>query len=390
MIRYLLFALLLAAAPVTAGERPLETLAARVPANASGPIILADPAAARREAGRVIALTDQTDRALAGFFALSATQTLAPTVFGRFPDGGRAALGFSIFDIAALAAFGEPPDAPLIARIPGIDPGRVGAALGRRGFARDSRAGLPVWSIQPDNATDLERRMSDPFAGMLGQPRRFLIDGETLLFARSWKMLDRLLSPGRTLADDPEAAAILAVGYGFDAAGSLIEAMLLPGPVMRVIDPTMLMQSPGLPVPPGFELPGLPPFSRYAILKWQDAGRLTGAIAIAYPDRATAELARDRFSALLGRAVSPMAQQPLDAMLPPTRAFRVVNNGQRAVLLLSFSLDISGDAPLGLGSMQRNPGNRLVALYQRRELELLIGMGKAMTPDPGENSKAKP
>lgn len=392
MIRILILALLLATTPAFAGDRPLEALAARVPADTRGVITLASPALARREAGRAIAQTTPADRDFAGFYALSITGALDTSLLGRFPDGGRPALGFSVFDITAVAAFGEPPSVALIAQLPGLDPETIDAALPSRGFSRAQRAGHPVWSRQDDNAVNPMERMSDPFAGQIGHASRFLVDGDALYFARAWPVLEHMIAPGAVLAGDRDIAAILDAGYAYAQAGSFIEATFLPGPVTRMLDPVLLEQGNATLVPPGFELPGLPPFNRFAILKWQDGARLTGAIAIPYVSHATAEQARDRFSALLGQAVSLAARRPFDEILPPERDFRVIETGGRAVLVLSFSLDISkGDDPPKPASMLRHPGNRLMSFHLNRELNQLIGTGEPMLPARTKGAgKARP
>ena len=365
---------------------PLQDILARIPADASGLIYLNDLAAARRQVDPLTtdAPTD-LDRALAPMSSAFLPAALDQNSLLYFPDGGKEALGFSVFELDQIAGWGAPPQAPLVAT--GID--RHGDAIAERlrarGFAATPTQGHTVWHLQDDFKIDIARRNDDPLTGPLGQSQRIVVDGDTLLFARGWPVMNDLLDPGATLATEPDTAAILRAGYALRGAGDLLGAVIVPFPPSGRLDPGILLQSGGNMKPeqfallldrmPGRDLPGLPPFLRYGLLLWQDGYDTTGAIVIPYMSRDTAETARDRFTALLDVVESPAARRSFAELLPYDRRFEIVGTEARAVLVLGFTTSADATAPVSLTTFTNTPRRRLMDMLLLREIDLLIGAG---------------
>ncbi len=309
------------------GAGALERLLRQIPANAGGMVSLADLDAARRQMQPMIATAQPDQRPLFPFTAVSAPGGFNAQSIHFFENGSKAELGFSVFDIRQMAGWGNPPKSPVIVTGVSGKAADIGAALTRRGFAEAQRGGNTIWHLQDDFEINLERRNTDPFTHQLGISQRFAIDGDTLFFARSWAMIETMLAHRNSLADDVDSAAILRAAYMLDGVGDPNEVLLFKGQGPRLDTAALLSDfamtgtegsfEDMLESIPGMDLPGLPPFTRYGLLAWQDGATLTGAIAIPYYSAETAGLARDRFNGLLPVVVSALRRSPLTSFCHP-------------------------------------------------------------------------
>ena len=362
-------------------ERPLIDLAGRIPADAESLIYLADFDAVRRDlADRLRSVPDLEAQAIPmGHIPVGGAFDLSSAFF--LENQGQEALGFRTFDIDRFAAWGDPPEAPMIVGVD-VDAAALGPALEARGYETRDLDGVTVWHRQEDFEIDFERIAEDPFTGRLGTSGRFaLVDG-VLLFSRGWAQMERLLDDGPSLMDDADAAAILKAAYRMRDRGRLAGA-LLHGPQPARLDPAALLglqaseaeldalrQQLGL---DDNRQTALPPFRRYAILFWQKDETLSGALAIAFPSEGIADLARSRFEALLDGSMSYVSRRPMAEILPYERDFRIVEANGRSVLLLIFVEKVDLSLGVNVTTFLGNPSLRLHDMLLTRDLDALIG-----------------
>jgi hypothetical protein len=375
----------LACAALTTGaalaEGPLQSIARHVPLAAEGEIYLLDIAASARQVA-ALPVDDERGRPFMPLAPLAMPTGFDDRILLMSPDGFREALGFSVFEIGQMAGWGQLPDAPLVMRSPVFarDSEAIAAALAARDFTREDRAGTPVWHRQEDNQPDFRRRSEEPFNGSVGMAQRFALDGDILRHARSWKVMDRLLAGGSSLLDDPDAAAVLSAATERTDAGDLLDMILL-GPQPSRMSATQLVLPRRIDDATRDRMletyrkagPGLPPFRRYGLALWQRGTWMTGAILIPYPDRATAEAARLRFTELLVSQNSLVATKPFDELLPASRQFETVEAGDRAVLVLAFGTEADTSNGIALATFVRNPRALLFQMVLTRDLDLLVG-----------------
>lgn len=340
----------------------LLRLMEQIPAGAHGIVSLSDIAAARRQIIPFIQDTPEPTRALVPYTPLYSGQNgFDMSAFGAFAThGASAALGFSIFEITGLAAWGELPAAPVILTGVADRAGSIEAALAARGFEATDYSGHRVWHRGRDFETDREHRGEDPFSLRFNSSQRFAVKDGFVLFSRSWPVMHDMLDAGASLADDRDAAAILHAGYGVSGAGDLIEAVLLSGQ----------------PEAASSAVPGLPPFARYGLLRWQNGATMTGAIAIPYQDAAIAHTARDRFTARLDALKAQSVGRPLSDILPWPRRIEIAEVSGRAVLIFGFQSEADMSQPVNLLTFMRSPGRRLVEMLRNHDLNMLIGHSK--------------
>ncbi len=362
---------------------PLEALLTQIPLAAQGDIYLTDIAASRRQVDPLTTdAPSDDDRILAVYSSLMLPEGFGRDYLAMMLDRRTATIGFDIFGFDQMAGWGIPPDLPVIAT--GIEGHNAAMAtrMAENGLQVRTVSGRDVWFIRDDNQMDLGARDPGPFGGHLGMAQRFVLDGDLLLYARSFGVIETLLTPGPTLESDADSAAILRAAYAFDA-GDVINVVLVPEQPAKAPDPAMVLtladgktaaeveaMIAGM---PEFALPGLPRFLRFGLVMWQDGRSTTGAVVIPYIRRDTAETARENFAALLTQGTSVMARRPFDELLPAERRFEIVETGGRHVLILSFTDHADPAEAVNLMTFMRNPQNRLFQMYVARDLPLLIG-----------------
>lgn len=362
----------------------LADLLHRIPADAAGDVYMTDLAAARRQTDPMTrdAPSDR-DRMLAPMSAAMLPPGFDRDRIAMHLDDPSAALGVSLFALGQVAGWGTLPEAPVVVTGIGGHEAAIVAALERDGLTPKDVGETQVWHIRDDFEIDIRSRSDTPFGGNLGMSQRIALAGDVLLSARSWPGIERLLDPGATLAGDADVAAISDAVHGFQGAGDVINMVLVPEQPPKMPDPGMFLSlfkdmTPAeaqkriaeLPV---FRLPGLPRFLRFGMILWQDGRKTTGAIAIPYIRRDTAETARDRFTALLEAGTSPSARRGFAEILPYERRFEIVEAGNRHVLILAFVHHAEADQPVTMMTLYNNPQSRLYQMYVNRDLALLIG-----------------
>jgi hypothetical protein len=374
----------LAATPAPAeGPGPLEQLAGRVPAGAEGMVVLTDVAASLAETAPLSKEFDPLNRRMMAYTPLTLIDGFDLSgAFAVVVGGGiKRVMGFEIDEIGQIASWRDGPETPVIIAGLAERSGAVAAALEGRGFARDRRFGSTIWHRQEDFATDPARAGEDPFVQSYGRSARFAFDGEHLLFAQGWPGIGALLAGGPGLGDDADVAAILRAAYLAGEHGQPLEAILLGGQA-RAYDAVRAFHGSGpgaaakaaeaLAAMAGRE--ALPQFTRHGLLLRQNGMRMSGAVAIPYPDRATAETALERIGPLLRCTTSLFAPgETFDELLPYDRHFGIVETGGRAVLVLAFE-DVGGRfggiTPMMFGS---NPYDRLRDMQFAGDLPMLLG-----------------
>ena len=376
------------------GLGPLEKVAAVFPLfNDEVFVTLLDIEASARQIARINE-PDQVLRDFASFWSLPHLEGFG--IYARrqledsLLDGYRPALGFSIFDIGQIAGVSSREGAvSFVMKGPEFagSAGRINEALSARNFMHEDRGDIQVWSRMDDGTFDMARRNEDPFAGSLGHSERFALKNDTMFFARTWPVLDRLLADGPTLLDDKDAAAILRSGYLLSEKGALLDAILFkqqPSFYEAIIGRSaaqMDMSDEDLNAlatmwNSDLSAFGMPPFQRYGLLLWQDGDLMTGALALPYADAQTATLAKARFGAILDRIVAPKLVQSVEALpylMEAERDFRVVDADGRSVLVLAFSQRVPAANGIDLGVLGNTPQIQLLSMALRGEIGLLIG-----------------
>lgn len=378
-MRALIFTVLLLAAPAAAQE-PLQKLAARVPAGTEGMIVLNDVSASAAEIAPLTDGMSEPDRRMMPFTTLTLIGgfDVSSAFMNLVKDGLASKLGFRLDEIGQIASWNDGQDRPVVVTRVAARQDAIAEALVAQGYARTDRNGTPVWSIQDDFALDQARSAIDPFAQFQGHSGRIAFDRGHLLFARSWAGIDALLTGGAGLDSDKDAAAILAAGYGVAGRGRLLEAILLgsqgtradavrhfigtgPGAAARIDE---ILKSPGYGVDP------FPPFERHGLLMWQDGRRISGALAIAYPDRATAVAGVMAFGPVSMSIESLFAKAPFARLFPYARWTGVIETQDRAVALIGFEQVV--DAPASPMMFIINPYDRLRDMLMTGDLSLLV------------------
>ncbi len=357
------------------GSGPLHKLLYRIPLDAVGFVTLSDLNAARGQIAPFAAESAQFDRDLLPFTLIYPPNGFDANSLTSLENGALEMLGFSIFEIDQLAGWGNLPIAPVI--VTGVADLAAGieAALQARNFETTDYQGHKVWHRQDDFQMNFKHRNEEPFGGQLGTSQRFSIDGNDLLFARSWPSIHRLLDGGPSLADDPDSTAILHAGYSLPDNGSLIDAVLIFGQPIRQGDATPVIETGKKSNSDAFDniQTGLPPFTRYGLLLWQDGASLTGAIAIPYPNAEIATSALNLFTQFLDTTNAPSVDRPFAELLPADRRFEVIDTGSRHVLIVGFRQSVEIERPPKITTFMRNPRQRLIDMLMRRELDFLIG-----------------
>ncbi|MEM7058951.1 MAG: hypothetical protein AAF557_15290 [Pseudomonadota bacterium] len=379
---YLIAVLGLGPAVSHAQDRPLAELAALVPEDPQGWVSLADIAAAKAQARPYANPPSDVNLGLMAYTAIHPGPGFDAQSLAMSKDGFNDALGFQVTDIAGLATWGKAPDGPAIMTFAyRLRPSTVGPALTKRGYVVDSLDGVPVWHRQEDHEIVITRRREDPFSGGVGHSGRFALKDKSLIYTRTWPMLDRVLKGENSYGARPEVKAILDVAYRRDDVGELIEALFIGPQTIRQADaaaslgaklnenPTDEFQA----VLEKIDYPGLPPFLNHALLLWQDGIRLTGAIAVPYADEATARQGLNRFVSALKAAPNLRTGGRLAEFLPQERTFAVVQSGDRFVLLLMFH-QRARERDLGsVMAFANNPVRRFTQMIATREWSLLTG-----------------
>lgn len=373
-------AAVLFAAPVAA-QGPLEEFARLIPADVTGRIVLTDVEASAAEADALTSEFDWRNRSamiytpltlIDGFDHFAAYEAMVP-------DGLAPLLGVRMDLFRRMASWQAGSDAPVIIEFRGAPQDDIRAVLDKRGFQRQARFGTDTWAAGEDLTPDPARAFADPFAQQPGYPARFAFSDERLVFARSWAGLETLLSGPAGLDTVPDAAALLRAGYGVTGRGRLLEAIVL-GPQInrRQAVSGFIGDGPGAAAKiaeilrdPGFRTPPMPAFSRHALLVWQDGQRMSGAIALAYPDRQTAEKALAGFRPLTDTILSLFAKAPFTGLFPYEWWSDVIETEHGVVALIGFEEDRTGE-PLVPMFFITNPYDRLRDMMLTGDLALLL------------------
>ena len=337
----------------------LMRLLSNVPGDAQGPVLLIDIAAVHRQIAPLAESIAEPTRTLVPYAVFHSGPTgFDMSSFALFAEhGARAELGFSIFEIAQMAGWGEPPATPVILAGIAENGDSLEAALQARGFETTEYNGHPVWHRGRDHEISFDNREEDPFGLRFSSSQRFSLDGDRLVFSRGWDTMHGILDADSSLAEDPDAAAILQAGYTLEGAGDLIDATLLPGQPEA---------------PPG-TTPNLPPLQRYGLLHWQDSATMTGAIVIPYADVATAETAGEILGQRLDTLEAPSVKRPLLDILPWPRRIEIVETSGLAVLIFGFESRADTSQPVNLRTFMQNPRRRLMEMVETRDLDVLVG-----------------
>lgn len=339
---------------------PLLHLLEQIPRSATGPVSLSDIAAVKRQVGPLAAKTPSPTRELVPYSVLYNGVNKLFGAFAQFAgQGGRAALGFSIFEISRTAAWGERNVSALI--IDGVSgqAGDVEAALLRRDFKATEYKGHRVWHRGRDYRIYAGHREDDPFGAVtvLRSSQRFCFRDGFLLFSRGWPTMHGILDAEASLADEPAAGAIVRAGYRLDGIGDLIDVVLLSGQ----------------PETTSTAVPTLPEFNRYGLLLWLNGAAMTGGLAIPYPDAATAETARDRFLERLATIKAPTVGRPFTDFLPWPRHIRLVEISGLSVLIFEFQSQADVSQPANLLTFARNPRRTLLEMVRNHDMSALTG-----------------
>ncbi len=217
--------------------------------------------------------------------------------------------GLSFEAIGWIALSGAPPAMVTILGGSGSDPvaeaAAMAAALEPRGFAPQQEGEVAFWWRGEDFSISLsEREPDDPFGGALGQAARLGLVNGALIHAAGWEpalAAAAAVSGGPSLAGDPLVAALAAALTAGEDGTAVMQAMMIGAPSL---DPFQILTDPetGAPRDPAAAAAvieaavgedALPPYFAAALAETlTPAGELRLVVALAYPDRATAETAR--------------------------------------------------------------------------------------------------
>lgn len=375
-------ALLLACALVTPAlaDGPLERLAIRVPVGAEGMVVLTDVAASLAETAPLSRTFPGIDKRLMAFAPLTLIGGFdISSVYPRLAkEGLRPMLGIALDQIGQIASWQAGLDKPVILAGLGAHREAVATVLHRRGFSRTDRAGMDVWSTGEDLTPDAARSEGGPFVQVPGHAARIALDGDHLLFARSWAGLDTVLAGGPGLDSNRDIAAILRAGYAMNGRGRFLETILLGPQITReAAVRAFIGTGPGADAKvaailahPGYRVNPFPPFQRHAILLWQDGRRISGALALPYADRGTAVEATMAFGPLGMGRTSLFANAPFGQLFPYVRWTSIVETGDRAVALIGFEETRTGEPTPMMFVI--NPYDRLRDMLMTGDLALLV------------------
>jgi len=338
---------------------PLLHLLEQIPRSAPGLVSLSDITAAKRQIAPLAASTPSPTRELVPYTALyDGVNELDLSTFGQFAEhGGRAALGFSIFGISRMAAWGRRPAMPVIIDGVAAYASRIEAALLAREFKATEYKGYQVWYRGRDHESYNGRHEDDPFSAGLNSSQRLCVNDGFLLFSRSWSTMHEILDAESSLADEPDVVAIVRAGYMLDGVGDLIDAVLLPGQ----------------PETTSTDVPTLPAFNRYGLLLWQSGAMITGGIAIPYAEAAIAETARDRFVERLATLKAPSVRRPFLDFLPWPHRIEIIEFSDLSVLIIGFQSTADISQSVNLMTFMRNPRRTLVNMVRNHDMNSLIG-----------------
>lgn len=362
-------------------DAPLIALLDLIPAEAAGMVTLTDIVAARRQ---VEPLLDPSIEAklkpLVPFGGLTLSLGFDVGQAMMLVDEPTDPIGFSVFAFAQIAGWGTPPVTPVIATGIAGKHEAIVATLKAKGLTERRVSGTRVWHIRDDNEIDILARSASPFGGALGMSQRFALDGDVLLFARSWPTMRDLLQPGRTLATDHDAMAILEASYAQDF-GDLLSVVIVEEQPDGSLDPAVLL-GPNAPTAAVEALrdelglnrsAGLPRFGRYGIALWQDGFTTTGALVIPFASSNAAETARGRLKTFISETISMATRQPFDEIFPKDRSFETVSAKTRSVVVAAFTDEADSSAPVNMTTFLGNPQRRILNMVQTRDIDPLIG-----------------
>jgi hypothetical protein len=296
----------------SSGGAELTALLERIPSGQGGFVQLANWRAARDAAGVEQPATDADGDEVVEY--LRALEQLGFATVSPYELAGRATalrdeLGFSVVDLDASAAIGEPPDLAVV-----FD-GRIDADTVRDAVEDDpvfadrlqtaEADGVEYWSWGDDGAVDV-RGTSE--LRRLGESLRLaVVDGGALLTRQTGLMEDLLAldgdDDGRSLADDEDLAAV-AGALDERAAIAALLSDEAPG-----TDPVQVLESQGSSVP-GDDEPTLPAYRAYGTGVASVDGDPTLVVVLAYGDEERAQEAAEALQARFDDGVSSATQQP--------------------------------------------------------------------------------
>ena len=370
---------LLLPSPSFAQDTPLLDLLAEIPPNVRGEIYLADHAAMREEIAPFVAMLPRNDltRLAQSHSVLFPPPGFDTTSIFKLEDGAREALGFSIFDIDQLIGWGPLPSAPVVFTV-GVDDFAIEDALIAREFEVSVHGNTSVYHRQDDYQMNLDRRAEEPFNGSIGMSQRFARKGDLVLHTRGWPTMRDLIDLDIGLDTDRDATAILEAAYTFDGVGALTFAYLMDeqpsaAPDLGVIAKELFDGKSDRKRAEPLRTEGLPPYLRFGLLLWQDGAKMTGAIALPFIRKDTAQAAMKLFNEKLLAAKTFSGKLPFTEYLPVARHFEIIETRHRNVLILAFQTKLDRSDPINLRSFNNTPLHRLMNLHFQRDIGQLIG-----------------
>src|SRR5215207_7959782 len=140
---------------------------------------------------------DQTHEWIVGMFNVTLPSFMMTNVFR---DDFLLNTGFDITQIESGAEAGEPPNMVTFLRGT-FDPVAVQAVQLLNGYKQLEIAGRPVYSLFEDNEIDLTNPISA--MAMARMNNSTILDDGTLVYASTLELIEQVLTPGSTLAEQP-------------------------------------------------------------------------------------------------------------------------------------------------------------------------------------------
>ncbi|MEM0990463.1 MAG: hypothetical protein AAGK00_16460 [Pseudomonadota bacterium] len=371
---------------IAQADHPLIDLARKIPANANGTIVLNDVAASRRQLSAVYATdADMPDARLMAFTPLHLPDGFDEMFLPYAADLElERRLGFSPLEIDQIGGWGRAPNVAVIIRGDVIAKSATTIPSALQAWGHRQRVfqdGLVYWRLS-DDELDRDMRNLGPFTGGEGYPTRFLVGGEWLLTARTWPALSLTADSGRGLTGDSAARALLEAAVTADVQGELLSVQM-KGPQIPRNDAIPMLLGVGATaehvralrlILQEIDVPTLPYFTRHAVLLWQDGTAFTAALAMTYPDRASAAEALQALDE--GLRTMPVlvgfGERHVGDVLPRDRSTQIVETQTGTVAMMMFSASLAGTDPRHLTRFLKNPAHALRALMVTRKLDLLL------------------
>lgn len=355
----------------------LDGLARKIPKQTEGFVSLIDIAAVRDQLEPLPVASNVKSPDLITFGHMNLLGSLRVSdLFAQRRDL-TATMGFSLASVSAIASWGkEPQSQSLFISDTPFDRAAINDALSQRGF--DLRPQPDIWFRGDDLQLDLKRVRDDPFSS-IGQSSRFALRENALHHARSWSMIERMVSDAPRLIEDESVAAILSTVRSTQVEGVPTQIHLLPKQT--------------------FSTNGLPPFQRVALVEWQDGATLTGALLLAYTNMKGAKKALSELNMMIERPVQKdLTQMVLGKSAEAIKAMKdefenpsgpsfvdliradpileATETSGLGIVSLRFSRTADISEGLTYGSLRRSPLFTLTDMLHRGQLHATLGLGR--------------